>query len=72
MAEPVPRRADEVRTVSLEPIITLIAALFGGKLLGVLGAVLAIPVAATTKVTIEEWRGYRAGLAGRTQPEPRW
>jgi predicted PurR-regulated permease PerM len=56
--------------IVLAGFITLVAVLFGGNLLGVPGAVLAIPVAATIRVTIEEARAYRAELAALPQPEP--
>jgi predicted PurR-regulated permease PerM len=36
-----------------------VAALLGGLLLGVVGAVLAIPAAATIQVAIREYRAYR-------------
>jgi predicted PurR-regulated permease PerM len=33
--------------------------LIGGSLLGVLGALLAIPVAATVQIVVKEWWQYR-------------
>ncbi len=58
------------RTVSLEPLITLVAVLFGGTLLGVIGAVIAIPIAATIKVAIEEWGAHRERHAALPEPNP--
>jgi predicted PurR-regulated permease PerM len=45
----------QARAVSLEPLIVLIAVLFGSTLFGVLGALLAIPVAAAIQITIREY-----------------
>src|SRR4051794_30092166 len=43
------------RTVSIHPLIVIVAVLMGGTLLGVLGALLAIPVAATIQIAVKEW-----------------
>jgi predicted PurR-regulated permease PerM len=51
------------RAVSLDPFIVVIAALIGGTLLGVLGALLAIPGAATIQIVAREYLDYRR-LAG--------
>lgn len=42
------------RSVSVPPVVTIIAALVGGTLLGVVGALLAIPTAAAVLLIIEE------------------
>lgn len=47
------------KTVKVQPIIVLIAVLFGSSLFGVLGALLAIPAAATIQISIREYRMYR-------------
>ncbi len=54
------------RAVSVEPFIVLVAVLFGSTLFGVLGAVLAIPAAASLQIIWREWRDYRR--ASLTQP----
>ena len=41
--------------MQLEPLIVLISVLFGSALFGVLGALLAIPVAAAIQITIREY-----------------
>jgi predicted PurR-regulated permease PerM len=51
------------RAVSLDPFIVVLAALIGGTLLGVLGALLAIPGAATIQIAVREYLDYRR-LAG--------
>jgi predicted PurR-regulated permease PerM len=45
----------QARAVQLEPLIVLIAVLFGSTLFGVLGALIAIPVAAAIQITIREY-----------------
>jgi predicted PurR-regulated permease PerM len=37
----------------------VVAALFGGALLGVIGALLAIPSAAAIQIAVREWLAYR-------------
>ena len=49
------------RTVSIHPLIVIVAVLIGGSLLGVLGALLAIPIAATVQIVVKEWWQYRRG-----------
>ena len=43
------------RAVNVHPFIVLVAVLFGSTLLGVLGALVAIPVAASVQIAIREW-----------------
>jgi predicted PurR-regulated permease PerM len=47
------------RTVDVQPFIVLVAVLFGSALLGVLGALVAIPVAASIQIVIREWWTWR-------------
>jgi predicted PurR-regulated permease PerM len=47
------------RTVSLHPLLVLIAVLIGGSQLGVLGALLSIPVAAAVQIFVKDWWHYR-------------
>jgi predicted PurR-regulated permease PerM len=47
------------RTVRVHPFVVLVSVLFGATLLGVLGALIAIPVAATIDISIQEWLRYR-------------
>ncbi len=63
------------RAVELEPFIVLVSVLFGGALFGVIGALLAIPVAATIQISIQEWWRYRVAqreeaLGLRPPPAP--
>jgi predicted PurR-regulated permease PerM len=47
------------RTVQVQPFIVLVAVLFGSTLLGVLGAIVAIPLAASVQIVVREWWGWR-------------
>jgi predicted PurR-regulated permease PerM len=47
------------RAVELDPFLVVVAALFGGALLGVIGALLAIPIAASIQIAVREWLEYR-------------
>jgi predicted PurR-regulated permease PerM len=60
----------QARAVEVEPLVVLISVLFGSSLFGVLGALLAIPVAATIQITIREYvRLRRLSLVpGATTP----
>ncbi|MEA2376720.1 MAG: hypothetical protein QOD13_627 [Thermoleophilaceae bacterium] len=52
------------RAVQLDPFIVVIAALFGGTLLGVIGALLAIPSAAALQIAVREYLEYRRLYGG--------
>ena len=47
------------RAVALDPFLVVVAALFGGALLGVIGALLSIPTAAAIPIAAREWLQYR-------------
>jgi predicted PurR-regulated permease PerM len=47
------------RTVNVHPFITIVAVLFGGTLLGVMGAIVAIPVAASIQILVREYVDLR-------------
>ncbi len=49
----------QARAVQLEPLIVLVSVLFGSTLFGVLGALLAIPVAAALQITLREYLALR-------------
>ena len=56
------------RTVNVHPFITIVAVLFGGTLLGVMGAIVAIPMAASIQILIREYVDLRTiSIKG---PEP--
>jgi predicted PurR-regulated permease PerM len=63
------------RTVALHPLVVLIAVLIGGSQLGVLGALLAIPVAAGIQIAVKDWwRVRKASIvvtgADKDRPPP--
>ena len=51
----------QARAVSVAPFVVLVSVLFGSTLFGVLGALLAIPVAATIQIAIREYQTLREG-----------
>jgi predicted PurR-regulated permease PerM len=55
------------RAVELDPFLVVVAALFGGALLGVIGALLAIPTAAAIQIAAREWVEYRRESAALTR-----
>ena len=67
------------RAAKLEPFVILVAVLFGATLFGIVGAILAIPAAASIQIAIREYIAYRRELRGEstggqesaaTQPVP--
>lgn len=54
------------RAVKIEPVLVLVSVLFGATLFGVLGALLAVPAAASIQIAIREYWVY----SGRLQPAP--
>jgi predicted PurR-regulated permease PerM len=49
----------QARAVAVHPFVVLVSVLFGSTLFGVLGALLAIPVAAAIQITIREFSAFR-------------
>lgn len=49
------------RAVQLDPFIIVVAAIFGGTLLGIVGALIAIPSAAAMQIAVREWLLFRRG-----------
>jgi predicted PurR-regulated permease PerM len=60
------------RTVQLHPFVVLVSVLCGAALLGILGALIAIPIAASIKIVIDDWWEWRQldqqAQPGATQP----
>jgi predicted PurR-regulated permease PerM len=59
------------RTVQIQPFVVLVAVLFGSTLLGILGAIVAIPIAASIQILLREWWQWRqeARLATIANPD---
>lgn len=52
------------RTVNVAPLVVIVAILIGGSLLGILGALIAIPIAATIQIIVRElWTGRGSEIA---------
>ena len=47
------------RTTSLNPLVVLIAVLVGAQLLGIMGALLAIPAASIISIVLQDWWSHR-------------
>ncbi|MCL5411029.1 MAG: AI-2E family transporter [Patescibacteria group bacterium] len=47
------------KAVGLSPVVIILAILTGAKLLGVVGAILAVPIAASISVVVQEWPTIR-------------
>ena len=64
------------RAVDVQPFVVLVAVLFGSTLLGVVGALIAVPAAASIQIVLREYLDYRRHPAAdpprcrRTTPEP--
>jgi predicted PurR-regulated permease PerM len=59
------------RTVNVHPFITIVAVLFGGTLLGIMGAIAAIPIAASIQILVREYVDLRTiSLKSPKQPPP--
>jgi predicted PurR-regulated permease PerM len=50
--------------------VVLVSVLFGSSLLGVIGALIAIPAAASIQIVIREWVDYRRMLGTPTDLPP--
>ena len=57
------------RAVELDPFVIVVAAIFGGFLLGVIGALLAIPVAAALQIGVREFLAFRRAYDTGDHPD---
>jgi predicted PurR-regulated permease PerM len=58
------------RTVNVHPFITIVAVLFGGTLLGIMGAIAAIPIAASIQILVREYVDLRTISLKSPDPPP--
>jgi predicted PurR-regulated permease PerM len=58
------------RTVNVQPLITIFAVLCGGTLLGVVGAIAAIPIAASIQILLSEYVDMRTFSVRPHDPPP--
>jgi predicted PurR-regulated permease PerM len=56
------------RAVEINPFLVIVSVLFGSALLGILGALVAVPVAASIQIAAREYMDYR-GIEPRAEPE---
>ncbi|MEO7197455.1 MAG: AI-2E family transporter [Solirubrobacterales bacterium] len=56
------------RAVELDPFVIVVAAIFGGTLLGVVGALLAIPSAAALQIAVREYFAFRRSYGAAALP----
>ena len=57
------------RAVDINPFLVVVAVLFGSALLGVLGALVAVPIAASLQIAMREYFEFK-GIRPRPAPEP--
>jgi predicted PurR-regulated permease PerM len=58
----------QARAVAVHPFVVLVSVLFGSTLFGVLGALLAIPVAAAIQIALHEYHAYEDTPASEVPP----
>jgi predicted PurR-regulated permease PerM len=58
------------RQVGLSAVMVILALLVGGDLLGIAGAILAVPTAAIIQVLFSEWMASREGAPPEIQGPP--
>jgi predicted PurR-regulated permease PerM len=59
------------RAVALEPFLVVVSVLFGSTLFGIMGALLAVPVAAAIQIGVREYARYRGGRFDDPDDNPR-
>ena len=58
------------RTLRVNPIVTIVSVLVGASLLGILGALLAIPTAAAIQIVLRDWWANRQHANSTAQSSP--
>jgi predicted PurR-regulated permease PerM len=58
------------RAVDINPFVVLVSVLFGSTLFGILGALLAIPVAASLQIAVLEWWQFRQSGRAELATDP--
>jgi predicted PurR-regulated permease PerM len=56
------------KALKVNPIVTILAVVMGAALLGILGALLAIPIAAAIQIVLEDWWKNRGNRAATRSP----
>ena len=58
------------RTVALHPLVVIVALLVGASLLGIVGALLAIPTAGALQIVVKDWWAHRKAGVPALAPNP--
>ncbi len=58
------------RAVDIKPFLVVVSVLFGSALLGVIGALVAVPIAATIQIAIREWADWQGIEARHDEQDP--
>jgi predicted PurR-regulated permease PerM len=58
------------RAIQVHPFVVLVSVLFGSTLLGIVGALVAIPVAASVQILVREWWDYRRSTGDFSPSSP--
>jgi predicted PurR-regulated permease PerM len=56
------------RALNVNPLVTILGVLAGASLLGILGALLAIPIAAAVQIVLRDWWANRGDAPGAVAP----
>jgi predicted PurR-regulated permease PerM len=56
------------RTLNVNPLVTILGVLAGASLLGILGALLAIPIAAAVQIVLHDWWAHRGDPSPAAPP----
>jgi predicted PurR-regulated permease PerM len=56
------------RALRVNPLVTILSVLVGASLLGVLGALLALPIAAAIQIVLRDWWASRGEATGDPSP----
>jgi predicted PurR-regulated permease PerM len=59
------------KAVALEPFLVVVSVLFGSTLFGVMGALLAVPIAAAIQIAVREYFRFRGGRFDDPEDNPR-
>ncbi len=57
------------KALHVNPIVTILAVLCGAELLGILGALIAIPTAAAIQIVLSDWWSHRTGAPASDAPQ---
>jgi predicted PurR-regulated permease PerM len=58
------------RTVALHPLLVIVAILIGAALLGIIGALVAIPIAGAIQIVVKDWYSLRGTASSALGPAP--